>query len=207
MQVGAVSLILTLNSNLVSLVNVKIPGSTSPVKYSINQLTNELRIGWNSIVPISVIPGQSLVVLTLKPTAAFTTTQRLSIGMIANSLNELADATFTPIPGATLEVDDVVMAQASVLTLSSSPNPAKVGSTITASFTLPVSGNVTLALWSAKAQIGAAPVANVPYQAGTWTYPINLGSFGPMKPGSYYLKLTLNTGTQIMTTSFKIMLN
>jgi hypothetical protein len=47
MQVGAVSMILDIPSELVTVQNVKINGSNEPVMWTING--NELRIGWHSL--------------------------------------------------------------------------------------------------------------------------------------------------------------
>ena len=94
-QTGAISLILNVPSNLVKVMGVKVPGSNQAVTW--RTIGNELRIGWNSVVPVSKDAGDDLVVITMLPTVAFTDIQTLTVGLVPNSLNEIADRNFDPI--------------------------------------------------------------------------------------------------------------
>ena len=97
-------------------------GKYSPADFDVHG--NELRIGWNSTAPVNVNAGGNLVVITLNPTNSFTTGQTMSVGLVPNNLNELADGNFTSLSNPELTVDKVpAQAPNSGVELSAAPNP------------------------------------------------------------------------------------
>ncbi len=193
-QTGAISLVLNVPSSLVTVQNVMIPGAAGTVTF--NTVGNELRIGWNSTTPLNVIPDQSLVVLSLLPTAAFTTTQVLTIGLVNNPLNEIADATFIPVINADLTVDNVMVSTKKNITnpglkLSVAPNP--VLTSISIAYQLPTAGLVRLGIYD----INGTPVMmflNGIYEsAGNYTLTANVSA---LLPGTYSVNIALVVGTK-----------
>jgi hypothetical protein len=199
MTVGAVSLILNIPSNLVIVKNVAIQGATGPVTFKV--AANELRIGWHAATPVNAALGQPFVILTLMPTSSFSGNALMSIGMAANPLNEIVDATNQPIVGATLTVDDVrlIAGTTPTLQLSASPNPTKGATTIT--YTLPVEGTVNLGIYNSAGVLVQPVLTNQSGIAGTWSVPVTL----TVIKGTYYIILTLDDGVNpMMTTSIKL---
>jgi hypothetical protein len=206
MTTGAISLILNVPATLVTVSNVTVPGSTTPAVWS--YVGGVLKIAWNSTVPVTVLPAGNLVVLSLTPTAAFTTNQTLLVTLVASNLNEIADGLFNPIPAAALTVDNVKVTvkttNSATLLLTVAPNPATVATPITINYTLPAAGYVTLAIYDNKGVTVKSLISNQ-YTAvltNTMTTPLT----GLLK-GTYYLKLTLlSTGVPAQTTTVKFMI-
>ena len=105
LSVGAVSLVLNIPSNLVTVQGVSIPGSAVLPTFKV--AGNLLTIGWNSMTPVTVLPGAPLVNITLVPKGGFNSLQTLAVTLAVNPLNEIADAAFVPIVNAGLLVDQV----------------------------------------------------------------------------------------------------
>jgi hypothetical protein len=193
-QTGAISLILNLPSNLVRVMGVTVPGSNQAVTWKTNG--NELRIGWNSIAPVSKAAGDNLVVLTLLPTVAFTDIQTLTVGLVSNSLNEIADRNFEPISNSELTVDQVEITPLGIpnpLKLKTEPNPATVNTTVT--YILPAAGKVSLGIYNALGTPVRTLVSNVTQDAGTYTLTTDVSS---LRSGIYYIRITLKNNTQYM---------
>ncbi len=188
LQVGAISLILNVPSTLVTVNSVSVAGSITPATFSF--AGNLLKIGWYSSIPVNIAAGGNLVVLTLTPTAGFTTTQTLRPTLVASYLNELADGLFNPIANPSLTVDNVQVTAktstaATTLALIVSPNPATTTTNIT--YTLPADGAVTLAFYNNKG-VTALPVSPLTMTAGTWT--ISGFNVSSLIKGTYYLRIT-----------------
>jgi hypothetical protein len=111
---------------------------------------NELRIGWNSSVPVNLSAAAELVTLRLKTTAAFTLGNSIRITLAANPLNELADEMYNVIGDAVLSVDVVDATSVGIdeqpvakpIAMSCYPNPFSNFTMIT--YTLPFEGKVVL---------------------------------------------------------------
>ena len=152
-QVGAVSLILNIPSDLVEVQDVLINGTGGQLDWSVNG--NELRIGWNSLIALDLNSAAKLVSLRLKTTSAFTGNSEIKVTLASDPLNELADGQFSVISDAILSTD-VVNASAfgiqtqspvsSELSMNSYPNPFNGTTTIT--YELPSDGKVTLQLYN-----------------------------------------------------------
>jgi hypothetical protein len=207
MQVGAISLILNVPATLVTVNGVTVPGATGgQVSFSHNAVTNQLKIAWNSTTPVTVLPGQPLVLINMTPTASFTSTQTLRVSLVASYLNELADALFNPIINASLTVDNVQVSAkittAVNILLSASPNPATTTTTIT--YTIPVAGQVSLAFYDSKGTpVLQVPVGNTVTPGVATNVTVSVAS---LMKGNYYLRLTLlPTGQPAQTAAIKFM--
>jgi hypothetical protein len=203
MQIGAISLILNVPSNLVTVGNVKVPGSNGPVTYQYSG--NTLRIGWNSTVPINVVVNGDVVVLSLKPTSSFTSTQTLNIKMVNDPLNELADGFFTPIPNVALEVDAVRVtsstnAPPTGLSLNAAPNPTSGATQI--NYSIPLDGTVVLGLYDSKGVLLKTIVPPTFQTAGDYQMTIDMNVY---KKANYYLKLTLTDIASPQSITLKLM--
>jgi len=146
--IGAVSVIMTFPSELVNILDVVMNSTSGQLDWHVTG--NELRIGWNTQLPISLNALDNLFTLKLKTTAAFTKGNSISLVLASDPLNELADDHFDVISNAVLIVD-VVEASANgmiepgisgSISLRNYPNPFNQQSNLV--YSLPGSGNVTL---------------------------------------------------------------
>lgn len=206
MQVGAISLILNVPANLVTVNGVTVPGATGQVLFNHNA-AGQLKIAWNSTTPVNVLPGQPLILINMTPTTAFTSTQTLRVSLVASYLNELADALFSPIINALLTVDNVqVTAKISTSTtilLSAAPNPATTTTNIT--YTIPLAGQVSIDFYNNQGVKMPIVVPGYPASgtANTGTT-INGVDVSSLIKGNYYLRLTLIVpGAPAQTTAIK----
>jgi len=199
LSVGAVSLILNIPSNLVSVQGVTIAGSA--VLPTFLAAGSTLTIGWNSITPVNVLPGAPLVNITLVPKGGFTALQTLSVTLAANSLNEIADGAFVPIVNAGLMVDQVktlAPAPSSTLKVTVSPNPATANILIT--YQLPAAGNVSMTIVASKGTFMKTLLTNVPQGPGTFTLSENVSG---LLPGQYTVTLSHSVAGKIKTATTK----
>ncbi len=188
MQIGAISLVLNVPSNLVKVLNVKVEGSLIAPVWKADG--DELRIGWNSTTPVNVLAGGKLVTIKFQPTWAFTETETLSLSLEESILNELADGKFIPIANAVLKADDVELTPFGIpnpLKISVMPNPAHSNATVT--YILPVSGKVNLAIYNVFGTKVRELITNQNQLAGTYTLNTDVSS---LMKGLYYVKITLN---------------
>jgi hypothetical protein len=147
-QVGAVSLILNFPSELVEVQDVLMNGAGGQLDWAVKG--NELRIGWNSSVPVNLSAAAELVTLRLKTTAAFTIGNEIRITLASNPLNELANEMYDVIGNAVLSIDVVDATALGIpdqpvakpIALSCYPNPFSNFTMIT--YTLPFEGKVVL---------------------------------------------------------------
>ena len=192
MKVGALSLVLTIPSRLVSVMAVRMYNWPAGLTYKVTG--DELRIGWNNTTPVNVLAGQKLVVITLSPTLAFKPTEKLTIGLVPNLLNELASFDFIPIPNAVLKADDVKISYGEEIQLKVTPNPAHSYAITT--YTLPVSGKVNLGIFYSLGVHVKSMVVNSYRDAGIYSVSSNRSS---LQNGTYIVKITVETN-QVLTT-------
>jgi hypothetical protein len=204
MQVGAVSMILDIPTNLVTVQDVSIIGSEESAMWNVKG--NELRIGWNSVTPVNVTENANLIVLKLKTTDSFTKGQYIDLTLKFDPQNELADGNFDVIEDASLLVAQVGNGvtgiinpkDAQSLILSNYPNPFK-GST-TVDYKLPVNGKVTINVYN---QIGQLVKTLVDGNQNAGDYSIRMDANNLM-PGIYIAKLSLNNTNVDMTGTVKL---
>ncbi len=150
--VGAISVILNFPSDLVEVKDVVIEGSNSPVDWVVNG--NELRIGWNSMVPLTLDAKAVLFVLKLKATGSFAAGDDIRFSLASDPLNELADQLTKVIPDAVISIDVLEFSPIGIndhalvkqLTLNNQPNPFDNNTRI--NYSLPFDGKVTLEICS-----------------------------------------------------------
>ena len=201
MQVGAVSMILDIPSELVKVQNVKIKGSNDPVMWSING--NELRIGWHSLNPVNVAENGTLLTLELMTTNAFTQGRTLDIVLPFDPINELANGRFEAMDNAELKVAKVgngTLGNLDIdknggLLFSNYPNPFSRATTI--EYSLPVDGKVTINLYNNLGQLMSVLVS-ADQKAGQHTFRYESNT---LQPGIYVAKLQLvNSETNLVGT-------
>lgn len=205
-QLGAISLILNIPSEFVHVQDVYINGSSVPATFNVSG--NELRIGWNSTIPVSVSAGEDLIILKLNTTSNFTIGKTIEINMVSDLLNELADRYFEVIPNALLETNVIESSALGIgeqlggdLSLSSYPNPFKVYSTIT--YNIPVDGNVTLKLYNSIGQDIKTLIDN-PMTIGNYTLTVDASSIAQ---GIYTAVLRVQSENDVKVGLIKLVIN
>lgn len=199
LTVSAVSMIITIPTNLVQVQGAVVNGSVNAATVSVTG--TELRIGWNSTTPVTIAAGQPLVTLTLKPLTAFTSKSLFEMLMVQNALNELADGSFMPVSNAALTYDVPSFTTSGQGTLSMTVSPNPVYSSATFSYTLPAAGRVTLYIYNSKGMLVKSLISNQSMLAGSYSLTSNLNS---LIKGNYVAMLTLKTSTQTLTKSVNI---
>ncbi|MEI8048840.1 MAG: T9SS type A sorting domain-containing protein [Bacteroidota bacterium] len=207
MEVSAVSLILDIPSDMVEVQDIRVNGSTDPVTWTVNG--NELRIGWNSTLPVAIPANGNLLTLTLKTTSAFTNGNSILLNLVSDPLNELADANYDVIENAVLLVNQVDNGMLGVpdqtgskqLSLSNYPNPFYKTTTVT--YEIPYDGKVTLEVHTMLGQ-KVTTLVDKTQVAGKYTLPAD-GS--ELKPGIYSVVLRLKTNDGEMVRTIKFIVN
>jgi hypothetical protein len=209
MEVGAISLIMNYPSDKIEVTGAYLGSDAgSPVMY--NASGNELRIGWNSTMPLPVKPGDKVLTLKLKIVGAVSLDETLRFSLAADPLNELADGNADVINDAVLYMDMLHASAlgisnpvaADAMTLGNYPNP--FAGTTTFAYSLPVSGKVTIEVFNMLGN-KLVVLANQAQTAGDKTFTFDAGV---LKPGVYtaVLKLITEEG-KLMTRTIKIVRN
>ena len=156
MQVGAISLILNYPVDKLQVEGVFMKGDTNqPIQF--NTINGELRIAWNSLNPISLAKGETMLTVRLKTKSSLTAGEVCRFELAANLLNELADGGFDIIQNASLIMDGLQMkngvtaaidipVHSAQLLMTSYPNPFRENANI--KYTLPEAGQVYLEITS-----------------------------------------------------------
>jgi hypothetical protein len=163
-RISAISLILDFPTDLLAIEDVTVTGSSVPADWTVNG--NELRIGWNSIDPLTVSGNDPILTLHARTTDRFSTGQTIRFALASDPLNELANDLFQPVP-ATLIMPSfdsnpgaVSDQQSAVsLDLACTPNPVTASSRI--SYNLPFDGVVAMEIFTlAGIKVMALPDEN-----------------------------------------------
>jgi|GEM_PF-4138697 len=152
MEVTAVSMILKIPATMLEVTGITLgPDPSAQVFHALHG--NELRIGWQSLTPLSLQAGEPLLILKLRMTGSLEEGGQIRLTLAGDELNELADDAYEVIPGAELSVNLIGKAvgtdelpSAGKLSLSNYPNPFTEKTTFV--YTLPVSGQVTLDIYN-----------------------------------------------------------
>ncbi|HPS74641.1 MAG TPA: T9SS type A sorting domain-containing protein, partial [Bacteroidales bacterium] len=146
-QAGALSMILNFPSDLVEIAGVTMNNGTGELNWAVDG--NELRIAWNTDYPIKLAAGEEMLTLHLVTSANFTEGQSIRFTLSSNSLNELADGVYEPVPDATLGAADVESSATGIdnpygksFSFINQPNPFTNFTLL--SYTLPFEGKVTV---------------------------------------------------------------
>lgn len=198
--VGAVSLILNFPADLVEVQDVFMNATGGQLDWTVKN--NELRIGWNTQIPVTFASLDNLLTLQLKAGSSFTKGNSIRISLAADPLNELANQNFDVIGNATLNVDVVEASPngienqtASGLLIRNYPNPF-AGQTVIA-YTLPSNGTVTIEICNMLGTTVKTLVNEFQLQGN---HSVNFDARG-ISAGVYTatIKLTGNTDTKVST--------
>ena len=204
LEVGAVSLILDFPSDLMEVNGVYLTDDpNTPVMYEVSG--DELRIGWNSIEPVSLIEGESLLTLRVKVIGS-TGEEGIRFKLAADPLNELADGGYEVISNAVLSIDIVKtvttgtgeISLSEQLTFSNHPNPFK--GTTNFVYSLPADGKVTLEIYDIVGN-KVKSLVDETQPAGDYVLPMD---DAVLLPGVYTATLRLNNSGNIITRTIKL---
>lgn len=133
MEVGAISLIMNFPSDKLSVENVYLQDDPMlPIMY--NVIDSELRIGWNSLTPLLLATGETMLTVKVKTAATLENGEILRFNLSSDPLNELADGAFNVIPEAVLAMDVIEC------TLVGINDPTKAGDLVLGSYPNPFNG-------------------------------------------------------------------
>jgi hypothetical protein len=156
MQVGAISLILDYPVDKLQVESVFLQNNPDqPVMF--NTINGVLRIGWNSLSPISLAKGEPMLTVRLKTAPGLAEGEVCRFELSRNPLNELADGAFDVIQNAALLINGMelkkdvtagidIADRPSVILMSCYPNPFSENATI--KYTLPETGHVNIEVTS-----------------------------------------------------------
>jgi hypothetical protein len=195
MQVGAISLILNYPSEKLQVESVFLKDQPDqPLTF--NTVNGELRIGWNSMKPISLATGETMLTVRVKMTSGVAEGEVCRFEMALNPLNELADGGFDVIQNASLIIDGLELKtnvtsanpipdRSAEMLMNCYPNPFRENASI--KYTLPEDGIVNLELTSI---IGSRIILLSDQQQTAGEYLVNLEG-NKLVPGVYMVTLRL----------------
>jgi hypothetical protein len=204
MDLGAVSLILNFPSDKVDISDVFLTSDpSSPLMYNISG--DELRIGWNSLIPAYLDKGESLITLKMKVINE-SGEEGISMSLVADPLNELADENFFVINDAVLIADvihtsalGIANNMADKLAFANHPNPFK--GTTNFVYSLPVDGKVILEIYDLVGNKVKTAVDET-QTAGEYTVKLETNR---LQPGVYTATLRLSNEDSKLVSTIKIL--
>ena len=192
MRVGAFSLTLGYRVEAVEILGVFLGDDTNmPVPYNI--LNNKLRIGWYSNDPANPGKGEALFSVKVRVKPFTVSGEAFGFSLIPDRTNEIGDAQMKVIPDAEIYAGVLEMMTTdagmaiSADHLSLTPYPIPAGEFVNLSYTIPVSGNVTLAAYDLSGR-KVAVLIDENQAAGTYNLRSDLTLWSP---GVYFIKLDL----------------
>ena len=204
MEVGAVSLIMNFPSDLLEVNGVYLSDDpNTPLMHSVSG--DELRIGWNSLEPLFLLEGESLLTLKVK-LIGLPGEEGIRFKLAADPLNELADGDYNVIDNAVLSIDVITTSMTGTgeislsdrLTLANHPNPF-TGKT-TFAYSLPVDGKVTLEIYDIVGN-KVKSLVDVTQSAGDYVLSLDEAA---LQPGVYTATIKLDSNGNLMTRTIKI---
>ncbi len=192
--VGAISLVLEVPSDLVSVEDVyfgKEPGTEGMLNWNLEG--NELRIGWNTASPVELSAFSTLFTLMLRTSEDFTVGKSVAILLADDPLNELADAQYNAIENSVLQALTITGYATGIgegtaveaLNLVCQPNPFNNSTML--EYTLPYSGEVMLRIVN---KYGSSVATYVDSYQEKGKYIIRLDGSN-LNPGVYTVSLIL----------------
>jgi hypothetical protein len=203
--IGAVSLILDFREDLAEVVNVTMDGAGGQLDWTVKG--HELRIGWNSPVPLTLDADDELLSIRLKAKPAFTNEALLQFTLASNPLNELADQWYNVIENATLSTEVVSAGAlgtndqqepATGLLLTNHPNPYTDYTVI--SYSLPFDGKVTLEIRNVVGQLVKTLLSDMEARG---EHDLRLEASG-LGPGIYTVTIILDNNDHKIARTIKI---
>jgi hypothetical protein len=169
---------------------------------------NELRIGWNSLVPAELSASETLVTLRMKTKETFTRGSSFKLTLAPDPLNELADDHFDVISNAILSVNGVEASangigqpSANSIGFYNYPNPFVKATTI--AYTLPFDGNVNLEIRNMFGETVKTLIHE--YQAiGEHNIKVDAGT---LAPGVYTATISLDGLSTTLTNTIKLIVS
>ncbi len=204
MDLGAVSLILNFPADKLEINDIFLTSNPSlPLMYNIKG--DELRIGWNSLNPVYLNEGESLITLYMKVIDE-SGVEGISLSLVADPLNELANGNFFVINDAVLIADVIHTSALGIanytgdeLSLVNHPNPFK--GTTNFVYSLPVDGKVILEIYDL---IGNKVMTVVDEAQTAGKYTIKLDA-NRLQPGVYTANLRLSNEDSKLVRTIKIL--
>lgn len=209
MQLAALSLILDIPTQLVSVEDVfikngkdlSVPGQLDWALHG-----NELRIGWNSPIPVDFAIFTDLLTLKLKASDYFKPGSPVQVALVNDPLNEIADGQFESIDDVILQTSAIEAytngiinpADEAQLDIICQPNPFFDVTVL--EYTLPRSGEVTLDLVNKYGQQVSRLVSS--YQ-DKGKYVVRVEGIN-LDPGVYTVTLHLRAGGDLKMKTIKI---
>ncbi|MCX6229930.1 MAG: T9SS type A sorting domain-containing protein, partial [Bacteroidetes bacterium] len=203
MNVGAISMIMNFPADQLEITGVYLKNNPSvPLQYNVSG--NELRIGWNSLQPISLLNGQRLLTLLVKAKAP-AGDNNISFKMVANLLNELANENYNLINNALISMDNLSINALNItnnfadkFAFSNHPNPFKEFTTF--DYTLPYDGKVSLEIYDIIGK-KITLIIDETQTAGSHTFTLDTKVF---KAGFYTCTLKLENNNKVIYRTIKI---
>jgi hypothetical protein len=205
--VGAVSLILDIPTEHMTVTGVTMGGNNGQLDWAVNG--DELRIGWTAGDPVWFFENETLLNITMMTSETFSEGDEIRITLAADPLNELADGTAKVIPDAVIGIDAIVFSTygitdpsiMSALTLESNPNPFAVYTVL--SYNLPVDGHVTLKVSDMLGR-QVSKVVDEYQVGGKYTYKMDAL---PLQPGMYNVTITVHSNSGDLIKTIRIVQN
>jgi hypothetical protein len=198
-KVSAASLALNFPTNLVEVMNVTMDGGQ--LDWNVNG--NALRIGWNTMNPLSLNAHATLLTLRLRTTGDFKVGTAIRLALASDPMNELADELVMPIPDAILGVDVIeaspigIPENSSVSDLSLENHPNPFSNETMFDYSLPFDGNVTLVIHNLLGET-VKTLVNEPQTQGDHTFRFDASSIAT---GVYTATIKLDAnGTKLVRT-------
>ncbi|RKZ97239.1 MAG: hypothetical protein DRQ43_03270 [Gammaproteobacteria bacterium] len=210
MQIAALSLILDIPSNLVSVEDVYISDGNNQVgMLDFNVVGNELRIGWNDIAALDLTNDSRLLTLKLRTTENFTSGEQISIALRPDPLNELADGQYKVIENAVLSTYVVEYSATGIgeiglsegTSMEAFPNPFNEYTTV--NYSIPVDADVILEVYNTH---GALVETLVDEMQSRGDYSVKFQGLR-YRAGVYTVVIRVKTNNHAITHTMKIVLN
>lgn len=203
-SLGAVSLVFLYPADLMEVLEVTMQDNPGRLDWLADN--GELRIGWNSPVPMSFAAGEALVTIRLRTSENFTLGNAIRLAITADPVNELADAGYQTIPDAGLTIEALEAStlglpdqpDVNLLTMSARPNP--FGAYTHLNYAIPAQGHVTLFISDMTGR-KLALLTDQLTAAGQYQYKLD-GL--PLQPGVYTATLILETSSGDMIKTIKL---
>lgn len=206
MEVGAVSLVVNIPSDLVEVKGAYLRNTDSPITFDVQG--NQLWLGWNTTTPVNVNAESELIVLQLRSTAAFTEGKVMEVTADFNPANEIANGQLVPIKDAVLKTDKIIASAVPgtgeinpALSLSVAPNPVSGISTLY--YSLPADGFASIQVYNT---LGEDVSTLISKQQSRGNYTVQLDA-SKMSEGVHMVTLKLRSADKDLVTTIKFIVH
>jgi hypothetical protein len=203
MNITAASLIMNYPSDKIEILGVNLAGSNNPVMF--NAANGNFRIGYADMNPITLNTGDVLFTIRVRASQALAQGEKIMITLTADPLNELADETYVPIPGAVLNIPVIEsttgmndIPSEGMITLTNRPNPFNGVTQLY--YLIPASGNVEISLFDLYGR-QISSIENSVMNAGQHNTVLDISH---LSSGVYMVMLKYSDGTSEQVRSLRI---